>query len=224
VVLILHLVGILLQVDVLVGTSRHDLLKQRAHVLAVACHERPTHVVGRKLGVANDGHTLTPHRVALIPNGEQGDGGAVEAQQVMLTELHEGLVGSALQSVIEVVAPSCGEPSHHAWVAGVSWDVNVDLAASTPELMVQMTTVHGSHCVAKVVQHVPEQCGKTEAVQPVATESSIGSEGVIGVVIHLLKIREKQINISSIKQRQQTKTPNKPPQQNSNPNSDLNWR
>jgi hypothetical protein len=81
-VLGLHLVGV--------------LLKQGAHVLGIACRERPTGVVSQTLGVTNDGHTLTPHRIALIPNGEQGDGSAVEAQQVVLTELHEGLVGSPL--------------------------------------------------------------------------------------------------------------------------------
>jgi hypothetical protein len=57
---------------------------------------------------------------------------------------------------------------------------------------------------------------KTGVVQPVATEPSIGSEGGIGVVIHLSKTRKKRINISSIEQRQQTKTPNKPPRQNIN--------
>jgi hypothetical protein len=66
-------------------------------------------------------------------------------------ELHEGLVDSPLQSVIEVVAPSCGEPGRHAWVGGVSRDVHVDLAASTPELMVWATTVRGSPRVAKIV-------------------------------------------------------------------------
>jgi hypothetical protein len=47
-------------------------------MLGVACREHPTHVVGQKLGVANGGHVLTPHRVALIPNGEQSDGGVTE--------------------------------------------------------------------------------------------------------------------------------------------------
>jgi hypothetical protein len=41
-------------------------------------------------------------------------------------------------------------------------------------------------------------------------ESSIRSEGGVGAVVHLSKTREKQINISSIEQRQQTTTPNKP--------------
>jgi hypothetical protein len=71
-------------------------LKQGAHVLGVACRERPTRVVGRKLGVANDGHTLTSHRVALVLNGEQGDGDVAEDRQVALTELCEGLVGNPL--------------------------------------------------------------------------------------------------------------------------------
>jgi hypothetical protein len=53
-------------------------------------------MVGQKLGVANGGHTLTPRRVALVPNGEQGDGGIAEDWQVALTELREGLVGSPL--------------------------------------------------------------------------------------------------------------------------------
>jgi hypothetical protein len=96
IVLGLHLADVLLQAEAQVRACRHDLLKQGAHVLGVACHERPTRVVGWKLGVANGGHTLTPHRVALVPNGEQGDGGAAEDQQVVLTELREGLEGSPL--------------------------------------------------------------------------------------------------------------------------------
>jgi hypothetical protein len=71
--------------------------------------------------------------------------------------------------------------------------------------MVRVTTVRGGPRVAKVVQHIPEQSGKAGVVQPVATEPSVGSEGGVWVVVHLSKIREKQINISSIQQRQQTK-------------------
>jgi hypothetical protein len=85
-VLGLHLASVLLQVEALVGASHCDL----------ACRELPTHVAGRKLGVTNSGHALTPHRVSLVPNGEQGDGDAIEDRQVALTELHEGLVGSPL--------------------------------------------------------------------------------------------------------------------------------
>jgi hypothetical protein len=70
-----------------------------------------------------------------------------------------------------------------------------------------MTTVRGKPCVAEMVQHVPKQGWKPGAVQPVTTEPSVGSKGGIGVVIHLSKTREKQINISSTEQRQQTKTP-----------------
>jgi hypothetical protein len=60
---------------------------------------------------------------------EQGNGGAVMVRQVVLTKLHEGLVGNPLQRVIEVVTLSRGEPSRHAQVGGVSQDVHVDLVA-----------------------------------------------------------------------------------------------
>jgi hypothetical protein len=83
----------------------------------------------------------------------------------------------------------------------------MDLAALQPELMVRAATIHGKPRVAKMVQHVPNQGGKHGAMQPIATEPSVGFKGGIGVVIHLSKIKEKQINISSIEQRQQTKTP-----------------
>jgi hypothetical protein len=56
-VLGLHLVGILLQAEALVGASRRDLLKQGAHVLGAACRECPPSVVGQKLGVTNSSHT-----------------------------------------------------------------------------------------------------------------------------------------------------------------------
>jgi hypothetical protein len=85
----------------------------------------------------------------------------------------------------------------------------MDLAAPKPELTVRVATVREGPRVAKTVQHVPEQGGKIGAVHPVTTEPSVGSEGGIWVVVHLSKTREKQINISSIEQRQQTKTPNK---------------
>jgi hypothetical protein len=92
-----------------------NLLKYEAHVLRVACRERPTHMVGRKLGVANGGYALTSHRVALVLNGEQGYGGVAEDWHVALIELCEGLVGSPLYSVVEVVTSS-----HHGCVGGVS--------------------------------------------------------------------------------------------------------
>jgi hypothetical protein len=84
-VLGLHLAGILLQVETQVSARRCDLLKQEAHMLGVACRERPTRMVGQKLGVANGGHVLTPHRVTLVSNREQGNGSVAEDQQVALT-------------------------------------------------------------------------------------------------------------------------------------------
>jgi hypothetical protein len=83
----------------------------------------------------------------------------------------------------------------------------MDLAAPQPELMVRTAMVRKKNRVAEAVQHISMQGGKPGAVQPVTTEPSVGSKGGIGVVIHLLKTREKRINISSIEQRQQTKTP-----------------
>jgi hypothetical protein len=164
-------------------------------------------MVGRKLGVVDGGHALTPHRIALVLNGVQGNDGVTENWQVALTELHEGLVGSPLQSVIEVVTPSRGKPSRHSRVGGVSWNVHMDHAAPQPELMVRAATVCREPHVAEAVQHVLEQGGKPGVVQPITTELSVGSKGGVGVVIHLSKIREKRINISSIEQRQRTKTP-----------------
>jgi hypothetical protein len=131
-VLGLHLTGALLQMQAQVSAHCHDLLKQGAHMLGIACGKRPTRMVGQKLGVADGGHVLTPHRVAQILNGEQGNGGVAETRQVALTELREGLVGSPLQSVVEVAVSSRGKPSHHGRVGGVSRDVHVDLAAPQP--------------------------------------------------------------------------------------------
>jgi hypothetical protein len=124
-------------------------------MLGVAGSERQTRMVGRKLGVADGGHALTPHRIALIPNREQGDDGVTEDRQVTLTELREGLVGSPLQSVVEVIAPSRGKPSHHGWVSEVSQNVHMDLTAPQPKLSVWAAMVCGKPRVAEVMQHVP---------------------------------------------------------------------
>jgi hypothetical protein len=174
-----------------VSTRCRDLLKQGAHVLGVACSKRPISMVGRKLGVADGGRALTPHRIALILNGEQGNGGVTENWQVVLTELREGLVGSPLQSVIEAVPSSRGKPSRHGRVGGVSQNVHVDLAAPQPELMVRTAVIRGKPHVAEAVQHAPKQGGKPGAVQPVTTEPTISSKGGVGVVIYLSKTREK---------------------------------
>jgi hypothetical protein len=98
-------------------------------VLGVACSKCPTRMVGRKLKVADGGHALTPHHVALVLNGKQGNGGVTENWQVALTELREGLVGSPLQRVVEVVPSSRGKPSRHGRAGGVSRNVHMDLAA-----------------------------------------------------------------------------------------------
>jgi hypothetical protein len=148
--------------------------------------------VGQKLGVADGGHALTPHRVPLVLNGEQGDGGVTEHWQMALTEFHEGLVDSPLQSVIKVVPSSRGKPSRHGRIGGVSRDVHMDLAAPQPELTVRTAMVREKPRVAEAVQHVPEQGGKPGAVQPITTEPSIGSKGDVGVVIHLSKTRENE--------------------------------
>jgi hypothetical protein len=79
-----------------VSARRCDLLKEGAHVLGVACHERPTSMVGWNLGVTDGSHTLTPHRIVLVPNGKQCDGSVTEDRQVELIELREGLVGSPI--------------------------------------------------------------------------------------------------------------------------------
>jgi hypothetical protein len=160
-------------------------------VLGVACGKCPTRMVGRRLGVADGGHALTPHRIALVPNGKKGNGGVAENWQVALTELREGLVGSPLQSVVEVVPSSRGKPSRHGRVGGVSRNVHMDLVAPQPELMVRTATVRGKPRVAEAVQHVPKQGGKPGAVQPVTTEPSVGSKSGVRVVIHLSKTREK---------------------------------
>jgi hypothetical protein len=123
-------------------------------------------MVGQKLRVADGGHALTPHRIALVPNGKQGNGGVAENQQVALTELREGLVGSPLQSVVEVVTSSRGKPSHHGRVGGVSRNVHRDLATPQPELMAWTAMIHGEPHVAEAVQDVPEQGGKPRRCNP----------------------------------------------------------
>jgi hypothetical protein len=67
----------------------------------------------------------------------------------------------------------------------------MDFVAPKPELMVWTTTVRGGSRVAKMVQHVSEQGGKTGAVQAITIEPSVGFEGGVGVVVHLSKTREK---------------------------------
>jgi hypothetical protein len=156
VVLGLHLTSALLQAEAQVSARRCDLLWQGAHVLGIACREHPTRMVGRKLKVTDGGHVLTPHRVALVLNGEQGNGGVAENRQVALTELCEGLVGSPLWRVVEVITLSPSEPSRHGWVGGVSRNVHMDLAALQPELMVRAATIRRKPHVAEAVQHVPE--------------------------------------------------------------------
>jgi hypothetical protein len=73
----------------------------------------------------------------------------------------------------------------------VSWNVQIDFAAPQLKLTVRAAAICGKPHVAKAVQHVPEQGGKPEAVQPVTMEPSIGSKGGIGVFIDLTKTREK---------------------------------
>jgi hypothetical protein len=116
----------------------------------------------------------------------------------------ESLMGSPFQSVIDVVTLSYGKPGRHGRVGGVSRNIHMDLAAPQPELMVRAAVIRGKPHVAEAVQYVPEQDRKPGAVQPIATEPSVGSKGGVEVVIHLSETRERRINISSIKQRQQT--------------------
>jgi hypothetical protein len=78
----------------------------------------------------------------------------------------------------------------------------MDLKACMPELTVWVATVYGSLRVAKEVEHVPEQGREVGMVQLVTMRPSVGSDGGVGVVVHLSKTKEKWVNISSLEQRQ----------------------
>jgi hypothetical protein len=125
-------------------------------VLGVACYKRPPCVVRRALGVTHSGQALAPRRVALVLDGEQGNGSAGKARQVALTELREGLVGNPPQGVVEVIAGGRGEPGRHARVRGLSRDVHMDIAASMPELTVRAARIRRNPRVAEMVKHVLE--------------------------------------------------------------------
>jgi hypothetical protein len=73
----------------------------------------------------------------------------------------------------------------------VSRDIQVDLIASMPELMIWAAMVHESPRVTETMQHIPEQGRETGMVQPISTKPSAGYEGGVGVVIHLSKIKKK---------------------------------
>jgi hypothetical protein len=88
-VLGLQLIGTLLQTEAQESARRCDLLKQGAHVLGVACSKHPTRMVGQKHGVTEGGHALTPHCVALIPNGKQDDDGVAEWTMTRLSVLRD---------------------------------------------------------------------------------------------------------------------------------------
>jgi hypothetical protein len=160
-------------------------------MLGVACLELPPHVVCQTLGVAHSGQVLASCYVSLILDREQGNGGTGKAQQVALTELQEGLVGSLLQGVVEVVAGGRGEPGRHAQIRRVSRDIHMDLVASTPELTIRARMVRRSSHVAEMVKDIPKQGWKARTVQPITTELSVNPEGGVGVVVHLSKTRKK---------------------------------
>jgi hypothetical protein len=186
VVLDLHLIGALLQMEAQVSARHCDLLKQGRELM---CWARRAVSAQPAWWVRNSGSPMVVTRSlhTALPLFRTRS----KARAVALTELREGLVGSPLQSVVDVVTPSRGKPSRHGRVSGVSPNVHMDLAAPRSELTVRMATVCGKTCVAEAVQHVPKQGGKPGAVQPVTTEPSVGSKGDVGVVIHLSKIREK---------------------------------
>jgi hypothetical protein len=62
----------------------------------VARHERPTRVVGLACGVTSVDKARTPSQVAHVLDGEQGNEGTGGVQQMALTELSGGQVGSPL--------------------------------------------------------------------------------------------------------------------------------
>jgi hypothetical protein len=172
-------------------------------MLGVASREHPPRMVGWKCGVGSGGQVLTPFRVTLVLNGEQGNNSADEARQIVFIELHEDPVGSPLQSVTELV--SCGghEPRHHARVRGVSRDIHVDLTMPMSELTVQAAAVGGAPL-----------CSQSGATRPgVRCETRDGAARHSGATHQLqgqrrgscssVETKGEMSHISSIEQRQQ---------------------
>jgi hypothetical protein len=72
-------------------------------VLGVLQDQCPTLVMSQVCGIASGGHTPPPCPVALVPDGEQSNMSTRSVLQVLLVELHKGLMGNPLQCIVHVV-------------------------------------------------------------------------------------------------------------------------
>jgi hypothetical protein len=78
-------------------------------------------------------------------------------------------------------------PSHPARLLGVEQDINEDLTTPNIELTENMTVVISLLHIAEGLQHIPQQAGKSRAVQPVGGQLTIRTNATVRVIIHLLK-------------------------------------
>jgi hypothetical protein len=84
-------------------------------------------------------HSPPPSLIALVPDGEQGNGSVGGVQKVLLTKHLERLVCYHLQRVAHVMPAVRHGPSHLARLLRVERDVKANLAMPNPELVENMT-------------------------------------------------------------------------------------
>jgi hypothetical protein len=84
-------------------------------------------------------------------------------------------------------------PSHPARLLGVERDVNTDLSMPNLELTENTTTVIGLLHVAEVLQHIPQQVEKSQAVQPIGGQRTIRTNATVRVSIHLSKQERNEL-------------------------------
>jgi hypothetical protein len=101
--------------------------------------------------------------------------------------ISECLVCDHLQCVTHVMPGGRRGPSHPARLLGVERDINEDLTTPNIELTENMTVVISLLHIAEGLQHIPQQAGKSRAVQPVGGQLTIRTNATVRVIIHLLK-------------------------------------
>jgi hypothetical protein len=163
----------------LVGVNHLHLVEQVAHVLSVQGGHRITCMEHRLCLITCGFHPHPPNLITPVLDGEQGNGsvnGVQKGNKAMglsvvskrcCSQNISSLVCDHFQCVAHLMPSGRSGPSHPARLLGVDQNVNADLATSKLELVKNTIVVVGLLHVAKTLQHIPQQAGKSWAVQSV---------------------------------------------------------
>jgi hypothetical protein len=145
-------------------------------------------------------HSVFPHWVVLLLNGEQANGMSRQLQGVKTTEGRHPVESNGLDSVLSPVFERLGVQQTLAWLQGMRFQGHPHPTAGHPVLFEQLHRVLGRRRITGSLKYLPQDAGKTLSCKSVRVGLCVPSfRGSVRSHLCMVKRKQNRKRITKIK-------------------------